>query len=413
MNPLLFFTDPVLRAPTLGCMWMALAASQVGVVAVVRRRSLLGESLSHATYPGVLVGAMVAVALGLSVVSLALVGALFGALLGLFVIHQLEYRLSIHQDAALCFVLSTFFGIGLTLASRIQFTHTVVYRQVLAVLYGQAATMTDRSVWIYVALALLVCGVMALFYKEIRLLCFDRLFAQVVGLPIHRLDALLFGLVALSIVIGLRSVGLILMSAMLVAPPVAARQFSNRFGGVLLLSALFGVLSGFFGNYFSVVLSSNVSLPTGPMIVLVAAFFCIGSLLLAPEKGIVWRGVRALLFRARCREENLLKALWRGRGGRGHLLLLRRLARRGWIVRGKEGWSLTEEGNRRAARIVRLHRLWEVYLVNCLGVGVDRVHRSAEEMEHILTPALERELTLLLHNPKSDPHAQPIPEEAP
>jgi len=400
MNPLLFFTDPVLRAPTLGCMWMALAASQVGVVAVVRRRSLLGESLSHATYPGLLVGAVLA---GLP---FALVGAFCSALLGVWVIHLLTSKLRVHQDAALCFVLSTFFGVGLTLASRIQFTHTLIYRQVLSVLYGQAATMTDSSLWIYITLALLVCSVLALFFKEIRLLCFDRQFAIVQGVPVARLDALLFGLIALSIVIGLRSVGVVLMSSMLVAPPVAARQFSHRFGVVLLLSALFGVLSGYLGNYFSVALSANLSLPTGPMIVLVAALFCLLSLVFAPERGWIWRAVRQLRFQLRVREENLLKAMWHGRAVHEPKVL----AKRGWAELVDGRWQLTEEGDVKAARIVRLHRLWEVYLVNCMGAHSDRVHRSAEEMEHILTPELEEELTRLLDDPKQDPHQQPIPE---
>lgn len=421
MNPLLFFTDPILRGPTLGSMWMALAASQVGVIALLRRRSLVGESLSHATYPGVLIGAIVAAALGVAAIPVALLGALFTALLGIWVVHQLEHRLKVSQDAALCLVLSTFFGVGLTLASRIQFTHTLVYKQVLTLLYGQAATMTDPAVWASFALAALICAVIALFYKEVRLVCFDRSFSTVLGFPVGWIEGILFGLTALSVVVGLRSIGVVLMSAMLIAPPIAARQFSNRFGLVLLISALVALGSGFFGNYLSVVLpiwfSEKLSLPTGPMIVLVAALFCIGALLFAPGRGAFWCAGRALRFRNRCLEENTLKALWRfGEGAEvdlsqlGHPIALRRLTRSGWLVRKGKRCSLTEKGYQRASHIIRLHRLWELYLVNCLGVGVDRVHRSAEEMEHILTPELESELTSLLHNPERDPHAQPIPK---
>jgi manganese/zinc/iron transport system permease protein len=86
------------------------------------------------------------------------------------------------------------------------------------------------------------------------------------------------------------------------------------------------------------------------------------------------------------------------------------MERQGWIKREKNDYyHLTKEGQQRAAKIVRLHRLWEVYLTNYLGMGGERVHRNAEDMEHILTPELERELTLLLKDPKQDPHQQPIP----
>ncbi len=85
---------------------------------------------------------------------------------------------------------------------------------------------------------------------------------------------------------------------------------------------------------------------------------------------------------------------------------------RGWIRRRVKGsWELSSEGSVRAKRIVRLHRLWEVYLVDYLGQNKERVHAMAEHIEHILTPDLERELTLLLKNPLLDPHQQPIPED--
>jgi manganese/zinc/iron transport system permease protein len=82
----------------------------------------------------------------------------------------------------------------------------------------------------------------------------------------------------------------------------------------------------------------------------------------------------------------------------------------GHIVQRTDGsLQLTESGEREGARIVRLHRLWELYLVDVLGMGVERVHRSAEEIEHILTPELEERLSRILNDPSEDPHHQPIP----
>jgi manganese/zinc/iron transport system permease protein len=233
----------------------------------------------------------------------------------------------------------------------------------------------------------------------------------------------------------MRSVGVVLMSAMLVAPAAAARQYTNKFSRMFPIAALFGTLSGFLGNYFSSEISrylnwknpaAPLGLPTGPMIVMIASLLCLLSLLFAPEKGMILRFFRLARFRYKCLCENLLKAIWRF-GGKEPVtfeliekyqtisplylrFILWRLTKNGWIEKIlPDSYRLTLDGKVWANKIVRLHRLWEVYLVEYLGLGVERVHRSAEEMEHIITPELEKELTLLLKDPKVDPHHQPIP----
>lgn len=439
-NFISFFIDPILRAPTLGCMLMCLAASLMGVIVFLRKQSLIGEALAHASYPGVILGVLAAGILSIQenqefqLSIFALIGAFFTSLLGLWAIHFLEKRMRVPSDAALCFVLSTFFGIGLTITSEVQFSFTSLYKQSLTYLYGQAATMTDIHIVIYGVLALVVIVMILLLYKELQIMTFDRQYAKSLGIRVQSIDLVLFILVAIAVIIGIRSVGIVLMSAMLIAPAVAARQFTNRLSILLMLAALFGILSGFLGNYFSVNLteilakaypSARIILPTGPMIVLVATAICTISLLFAPERGLLIRLWRIAHFRYTCICENILKEMWRidskasinleniGKYqtiSRPYLkLLLRRMVQNGWIVHQKNLYRLTVDGQHRAAHIVRLHRLWEVYLANYLGMGGEKVHRNAEEMEHILTPELERELTLLLEDPKQDPHQQPIP----
>lgn len=421
-----FFTDPVLRAPTIGSMLMCLAASLVGVIVFVRKRSLLGEALSHAAYPGV-TGAIVCAGLfsfheGLPF--LILLGAGISSLAGFFLIDFLESRLRVSDDASLCFVLAFFFGIGITIASYAQNTYTTLFRQIQTYLYGQAATMTDMHIVAYGALAFLVIGSIILFYKEILVLSFDRSFAEASGMASKFIRVLFVFLVVAAVVIGIRSVGVILMSAMLIAPAAAARQFTNRLSRMFLLSALFGLFSGFFGTYLSVIFPG---MPTGPMIVLVAGSIALYALLFAPERGLLIRYWRAMRFRTLQMQENLLKLLWRVSCQGEKVLnfeaiakgqacsawrirvLLIRLCVRGWLNKNGSNYQLTDAGVKHGGRIIRLHRLWEVYLVNALGLGVERVHKSAEEMEHILTPELEHKLTELLDDPKQDPHHQPIP----
>ncbi|MBU6446994.1 MAG: metal ABC transporter permease, partial [Verrucomicrobia bacterium] len=209
------------------------------------------------------------------------------------------------------------------------------------------------------------------------------------------------------LIIGIRSVGVVLMSGMAIAPAVAARQFSDRLQTIFLLAALFGALSAFLGNIGSVWLN----LPTGPAIVIVGALFAFLSLLFAPLRGLLFRLYRIGAFRLRCVEENLLKTLWKKRILATHSwtckIALWRLQRAGWVDANR---TLTDDGAKKAASIIRLHRLWELYLTEELGVQAEKVHRTAEEMEHIITPEMEERLTRLLENPKHDPHHQPIPE---
>lgn len=431
-DPLTYFTDPVLRAPTIGSMLMCLAAALVGVLVLLRRQSLIGEVLSHSAYPGVILGLLTVGLLGFGEALsplIVLTGAFITASLGLWCIHGLQSSLKIRPDSALCFVLSAFFGVGITLASQIQFAYPALYKQVQIYLYGQAATMTDIHIIVYGILALGVVIALGLFYKEFYLTTFDRDFARSQGLNIQFFDSILYILVVLAVVIGVRSVGVVLMSAMLIAPAVAARQYTHHLGRMFLLAAIFGLLSAFLGVYFSVELSSRrLPFPTGPMIVIIASFICFISLLIAPERGALSRLFRAIRFRYKCLCENVLKQLWRLKGPQGmnfnqiqkyHIVskpflwfILHRLARNGWVHVTPDGfYHLTHQGENWAARIVRLHRLWEVYLVEYIGMDTERVHKNAEEMEHIITHEVERELVILLQDPKMDPHDQPIPPE--
>lgn len=440
MSMLSFFTDAVLRGPTIGSMLMCLAASLIGVVVFLRKQSLIGEVLSHAAYPGVILGVMSAGALTLtdinevSITILIMIGGFLTALFGLWTIQQLEEKLRIRSDSALCFVLSAFFGIGITLSSHVQFDIPLLYRQAQTYLYGQAATMTDTHILVYGILSAFVIVMVIFLDKELQTITFNREYAESLGMNVKGINALLFVLIALAVVIGIRSVGVVLMSAMLIAPAAAARQYTNKFHLMMILAALFGVISAYLGNYFSVELNgylahhfpkSRLIIPTGPMIVLVASTICIVSLLLAPERGLLLRMGRISHFRFQCIRENLLKALWRRKPNEKVFLseiskyqsiskfylwlMLQGMVYKGWLQKSDGGYLLTESGRLRGSQVVRLHRLWEVYLANYLGVGVERVHRNAEEMEHIITPELEKELTLLLHDPQVDPHHQRIP----
>lgn len=405
-----FFSDPVLRAPTWGCILMCIASSLMGVLIFLRKKSLLSETLSHATYPGACLGIAL---LGLFFPQFeewtflaVLGGAFISSLLGLKAIQKME-KSRVSPDAALTFVLAVFFGLGILISSAMQASMPTWAKQAHMLLFGQAATMTDVHIWIYGSLALSIVAFVFLTFRPLQATLFDPQFAKSAKIPVEPLEKIVFWLLLLSLIVGIRSVGVVLMSGMVIAPAVAARQFTDRLQTVLLLSALFGALSGLLGNIFSVV----YYLPTGPAIVLTGSAIAFLALLFAPKRGLFFRLFRIWAFRIRCTEENFLKSLWKKRS----------LSPSTWIEKialwrlKKEGWVdthsiLTADGFKKAASIVRLHRLWELYLTEELGFQAEKVHRTAEEMEHILTDEMEERLTKLLENPKHDPHQQPIPE---
>ncbi len=428
-----FFNDPILRAPSIGSMLMCLASSLIGVIAFVKKRSLIGEALSHATYPGVILGILMsALFFNLNhpfAFLFVSVGAALSSWLGLIIIEKCEKRIHLHPDAALCLIISVFLGIGLTFASQVQITHPVWYRQSQTFLFGQAATMGDHHIGIYAVFSLIVISLIVFRFRQIELIYFDSAFTESLGISTHFFHFLSHFFLILVLIIGMRSVGIVLMSGMLIAPVAFAHQLTDRLGKMFLISAVVGVLSGFLGVYLSVCLPfflsktpSSFCLPTGPMILLVAVFLTFLSLLFAPKRGFVFRLFRIHRFRLKQQMDHLLKALWKKERlnlgelqselGLSRLLLCYLLffsKKRGWTLRETE-ISLTPSGKRQGAYLVRLHRLWELYLTSQLNVKEERVHQSAEEMEHILTPEIEEKLTDLLKNPERDPHQKIIPK---
>ncbi|WP_117237076.1 metal ABC transporter permease [Thermus sediminis] len=278
--------DPTLRTVALGGMLLGLGSGVVGVYAVLRRRSLLGDAVSHAALPGIALAFLLTRSKEPSVL---LVGALLAGWVGSLLVEGITRTTRVKLDSALGLVLSVFFGFGLVLLTFLQRHPDAGQAGLHRFLLGQAATLRQQDVLaMAIGAAIILLGV-SLLWKELKVIAFDPGFAQSLGLPARTLAFLLDTLTVLAIVIGLHMVGVVLMSAMLVAPAAAARQWTDRLGVMVLLSALFGVLASVGGALLS---SLIPRFPTGPAIVLVVGAFVLLSLLLAPGRGLVWRASR-------------------------------------------------------------------------------------------------------------------------
>ncbi len=396
-----YFTDPVLAAPTIGCMLMCVLAAFIGTFSVLLRRSLVGEAISHASYPGVLVGLILTKFFvenpsDWHYLLFPLAGATLSSLIGIFCIQKLISRRNIHPDSALTFVLASFFGLALLLLSAVQTEYPTLYREMQAYLFGQAATQRNLHLVLYTIIISIALIGSFLLYRPIKIVIFDPEYAKTVGIPRRGVYLFIWGVTVVSVVIGIRSLGVVLMSSMLIFPSVTSRLWTSKLEYVLLGASLFGLFSGFFGVFFAHEMSGSLSFPTGPMVVVAASILFLFSTLFSPRCGLIFRFFRKLQFKRRCHLENLLKKVWKNPGSRLSSSERRALEKRGWIKSVDNKVQLTPAGLLWGKKILRLHRLWEVYLVEYCEVGKERAHPSAEEMEHIITPEIEKKLEEVL-----------------
>jgi manganese/zinc/iron transport system permease protein len=252
----------------LGTAALGAVAGALGSFAVLRRQSLLADAVSHAALPGVVIAYLMTSSKDPLTLSLgAAIAGWLGALAVLAII-----RLSrVPFDSALALVLSVFFGLGLLLLTSLQKRADARQAGLERFLFGEAATLLAQDVTTIVILGSIVIGVLILGWKEFKLLAFDPGFAAGLGLPVVLLDAVLMLLLVVAIVLGLQAVGVVLMSALVVAPAVAARQWTHRLGWMVILAAIFGATSGVVGTIVGDALSKpGRPVPTGPTTNLVA-----------------------------------------------------------------------------------------------------------------------------------------------
>lgn len=280
------FDVPALRTVAPGAALLGVAAGAVGCFAVLRRQSLQGDVVSHAALPGVALAFLLG---GRSPVMLILGGAVAGWV-ALVCVGVIGRRSRVPVDAALGGTLAVFFGLGLAFMREAQSVPGAAANPLDRYLFGQAANLREADLWAIGGMGVAALLVLALAWKELKLLSFDPDYGASVGLPIRGLDLLLTTLTVVAVVIGLKAVGVVLMTALLVAPAAAARQWTNRLGIMVLLAATFGGLSGaggtFLAHHLGVRYESGI--PTGPTIVLIATTLVMLSLLFGSARGLVW-----------------------------------------------------------------------------------------------------------------------------
>jgi manganese/zinc/iron transport system permease protein len=407
----------------LGTALLGATAGAIGTFAVLRKRALVGDMLSHAALPGICLAFVIMQNRNLLGLSL---GALATGLLAVGAVTVITRWTRTKEDAAIGIVLSTFFGAGIVLLSVVQRNTSGNQAGLDKFLFGETAGMRNSDIQLLTATALFTLVIVIALYKEFQLLSFDTDFAAAQGWPTLVLDLAMMGTLAVVTVVGLPIVGVILMAAMIILPGAGARFWTNHLGRTLVLASIAGAAAGVVGTFFASPLpgqwfgagaeaagASRKAIPPGPLIVLVAAAFFLCSLLLAPQSGVVARAFAELRLRLRISREHVLRALYEL--SESQLPSLPRIsdaeliAHRAWDRRWLRWWlgraessglvkredgtvQLTPKGLIAAAEVTRTHRMWELFLVSSAGIASDHVDRDADDVEHMLPAPLIDEL---------------------
>ncbi|MBS4069715.1 MAG: metal ABC transporter permease [Algoriphagus sp.] len=417
------FQDPSITWVVLGITLLGIGSAYVGTFSFLDKKALLGDAISHAVLPGICLGFILA---GEKNPVYIVTGAFLSGALATFLSSWLKKNTKLSEDTIIATILSVFFGIGIVMLTALQKSGNPEIAGLNSFIFGNAIGISETDLMIYGGLSLTIIAVLTLLLKEFRLMVFDPNYGKAIGFPMEAIRFLFNVLMILAVVIGIQAIGVVLMAALLITPGAAARFWTDKLNPLLILAACFSIISGILGTYISFVLPQ---MPTGPWVVVFLSLFALLSFMFSPKSGIVFRYFSRKSYLRKTHRDHLMKALYKAKEENKNGLTIdeiyelypyqkaqidqsiKDLLQESFISKNQSLVKLTTQGISDAMRIVRLHRLWELYLNEYMNIAPDHVHESAEQMEHLLTPELEAMLEKRLNFPTLDPHQETIPRE--
>lgn len=398
-------SEPNVRYVALAILLLGGVSGAVGTFNFLRKKTLVGETVAHSMLPGILIAFILS---GVKDPFILIVGAAISGWLSILLVDYITRNSKIKGDSALAIVLSSFFGLGIVILTVIQRKLPREQSGLDHYIFGNAAAMSPNDSIVFGIVCIVVLLVVGWNYFSLKTMVFNKDYAQSVGMNTRWIETLISFITILSISVGVKAVGIVMMSAMLIIPPTAARFWTDKLGRMLLIGGAFGALSGWLGAFVSY---SYNNMPTGPWAIVIISLIAFFSMLFAPKKGVVFLRWNKLLLKRRMNEENLLKAAVqleiRGKGklfnrrsiSRRQLFdvrlwnrTIKRLRRKGMVKKVHTGFTLSTEGRAIGAEIDRRHKIWEVYLQRRMQMSIHLVHDEADTMEHFLTPEIEAEI---------------------
>jgi ABC-type Mn2+/Zn2+ transport system permease subunit/Mn-dependent DtxR family transcriptional regulator len=408
-------SHPNLQIGTLTCILVGMTCGILGCFVILRRMALIGDALSHAILPGVVIAFLVTGSDGILGLFL---GALLAGLTTTVLINIVNHHSRTKEDSAIGIVFTALFAVGLILISSLpRGTHF----DLKCFIIGAPEAVGTADLLLMSLISVIVIALVVLFYHRLKLISFDPVVAAAMGIPVLIFHYLIMGMISATVVAGLKTTGVVLVVAMVITPASAAYQLTNRFSIMLILSGLFGALSAVVG----MILAYTTGAQSGPAMVLVATFIFVLAMCFGPKHGVLFDLIRRVRLRGHVESEDVLKRIYHLSNAtmqrcqtsaitsQFHLnakrvaKLVDRLIKQDLLGRDMDEIWLTDAGLTHATEMVRAHRLWESYLTERAQLDPSMVHGEAERLEH--AHELADEVDRTLGHPELDPHGQVIP----
>lgn len=409
-------TEWAIRALVASSM-VGLMCGVLGCFIVLRNMSLIGDALSHAVLPGIFFAFLI---VGYSTIGF-FIGSTVAGLVAAIAISWIQQNVKTKNDAAIGIIFTAMFSIGVMGISWLNQSEGV-HLDLKDFLFGNVLGISNEDIYLTFGIALYTIICVILFYRQLFITTFQPTIAETMGISAKAIHYFLMLLLSFVIVASLRTVGVILVVAMLITPAATALLLSSRLKRVIIISACIGVFSSVLGFVCSVIFDTT----PGPAMTLCATLFYFIAVLLSPSQGLLFKYNQNRVEKRRIiREDILRQVIKHGPKGTSTATLATRLmlseskikstvflmAKSNLLAMKSGSIVLTEAGINKAEQLVRAHRLWETYQVRKMGLGSDQIHNEADQIEHFLSEELLDEIDRELGFPTKDPHDSPIPSK--
>ncbi len=266
-----------------GTVVLAVAAGMVGTFSVLLGQSLIGDAVSHSAFPGIVIAFILVQTKDPFVLT---AGAVLSGAISFIIIQVINSNSKVSLDSILAIVLSSMFGLGMALMTYIDtadFGKNLNRAGLSSYIFGQAAFTMKKDVYLIIGVSIVSILLMLIFYKELKVFLFDKEYSYSIGFSPKLIHLILLIMTMILIGVGMRIVGAVLISSMLIAPAITGLLWSKRLSFVLLIASIVGAVSAFVGTYLSV---SYRGMSTGPSIIVVMSIICLSSLVIAPQGAV-------------------------------------------------------------------------------------------------------------------------------
>jgi len=397
---------------------VGLMCGVLGCFIVLRNMSLIGDALSHAVLPGVFFAFLL---LGYSVIGF-FIGSTIAGLVTAVAISWVQQNVQTKYDAAIGIIFTTMFSIGVIGISWLSKSEGV-HLDLKDFLFGELLGVSNEDLVLTSIIAIFTIVSVVLFYRYLFITTFQSTIAQTMGISAKAIHYFLMLLLSFAIVASLRTVGVILVVAMLITPAATALLLSDRLKTVLVISGFIGVIAAVTGLVLAIIFDTT----PGPAMTICATMFYFLAVLFSPTQGIIFKAYQNYVEKKRIIREDILRQVVKKMPERGMSTteLSKRLnlsqnkiqhyvsimAKSKLLAYESDKILLTSAGIDKAEQLVRAHRLWETYQVTKMGLASDQIHNEADQLEHFLSEELLDEIDLELGFPTKDPHDSPIPSK--